>query len=98
MVDLRKIVGFEWDEGNIGKSYKKHGITPKETEELFLDEHVLLVEDIKHSQIEKRFIAIGKTIQQKLLFAAFIIRNSRIRTISVRRANNKERRQYEEKA
>lgn len=98
MVDLRKIVGFEWDEGNIEKSYKKHGITPKETEELFLDEHVLLVEDIKHSQIEKRFIAIGKTIQQKLLFAVFIIRNSRIRTISVRRANNKERRKYEKKA
>jgi len=98
MVDLRKIKGFEWDEGNIDKSYKKHGITPNEAEEVFLDEHVLLVEDIKHSQIEKRFIAIGKTIQQKLLFAAFIIRNSRIRTISVRRANNKERRQYEEKA
>lgn len=97
MVDLRMIVGFEWDEGNIEKSYKKHGITPKEAEELFLDEHVLLVEDIKHSQIEKRFIAIGKTIQQKLLFTAFIIRNSRIRIISVRRANNKERRKYEEK-
>ena len=73
MVDLGKITEFEWDEGNIDKSYKKHGITPNEAEELFLDENVLLVEDIKHSQKEERFIVIGKTTQRKLLLAAFTI-------------------------
>ena len=28
MIDLSKVVGFEWDKGNIDKSYKKHGINP----------------------------------------------------------------------
>ena len=95
MLDLRNIVGFEWDKGNTEKSYKKHGIRPREAEELFLDEHVLLIEDARHSQKEKRFIAIGK-IEQKLLFSIFTLRNSMIRIISVRKANNKERRRYEE--
>jgi len=95
MLGLGTIEGFEWDKGNIDKSYLKHGINQKEAEELFLDENVLFVEDIKHSQKEKRFIAIGKTIQEHILFAAFTIRGKKIRIISVRIANQKERRQYE---
>lgn len=96
MLDLNSIIGLEWDKGNINKSYLKHGITTREAEELFLDEHALLIEDIKHSQKEERFIAIGKTTEKKILFAAFTVRNNKIRTISVRPANRKERRQYEE--
>ncbi len=83
--------------GTRDKSYEKHGITIQEAEELFLDEDVLLVEDIEHSQKEERFIAIGKSTQQKLLFAAFTIRDDKIRIISVRIANQKERIQYEKK-
>lgn len=97
MIDFGKIKEFEWDEGNIDKSFIKHGITPKESEELFLDENVLFIEDIKHSQNEKRFIAIGQTSQGKILFAVFTIRNIKIRIISVRYANIKERREYEKK-
>lgn len=96
MIDLVRIVEFEWDKDNIDKSYKKHSITSKETEELFLDENVLFIEDVKHSQKEERFIAIGKTTQNTLLFAVFTIRNNKIRIISVRKANQKERRKYEE--
>lgn len=95
MIDLSKVSGFEWDEWNIDKSYKKHGITTKEAEELFLDKNVLLIEDIKHSQKEERFIAIGKNQQEEILFAALTIRHSKVRIISVRPANQKERRQYE---
>lgn len=97
MVDLRKISGFEWDRWNIDKSYQKHGITTKEAEELFLDENALLVQDIKHSQKEERFIAIGKSIEGKILFAAFTVRDTKIRIVSVRVANEKERRRYAEK-
>ena len=96
MIDLGKYTGFEWDKGNIDKNIEKHGITLKETEEFFLDENLLLIEDIDHSQKEKRYIAIGKTVQSKILFAAFTIRKNKIRIISVRKANKKERRQYEE--
>lgn len=93
-MDLGKLEGFEWDKGNIEKSFYKHGISQKESEELFLDENVLLIEDIEHSQNEDRFIAIGKTTQEHILFAAFTKRGKKIRIISVRTANHKERRQY----
>ena len=70
MVDFGNIAGFEWDKGNANKSYQKHGITPNEAEEVFLDPEQLIFEDNKHSQKEKRFIvrkyvmakdALGKT-------------------------------------
>lgn len=95
MVDLGKITRFEWDEGNIDKSYEKHGITPKEAEEVFLDEHITIEKDIKHDQKEERFIAIGKTFEGKMLFVVFTLRNNKIRVISGRIVNKKERRVYE---
>lgn len=97
MVDLRKIVGFEWDEWNIDKSYKKHGITPNEAEEVFLDEDILVLEDTKHSKQEERFEAIGKIIKGSILFLAFTVRGDKVRIISARTANKKERRRYEKK-
>lgn len=95
-LDLSKTTAFEWDQGNVSKSYKKHGVTIQETEKLFLDEDLLLLEDIKHSQKEARFIAIGKT-RNEILFAAFALRQNKIRVISARPASKKERKQYEEK-
>lgn len=96
MLDLRNIVGFEWDKGNIEKSYKKHSILPNEAEEIFLDENILILEDAEHSKREKRFEAIGKIIEGKILFLAFTVRKDRIRIISARSANQKERRKYEQ--
>lgn len=98
MIDLRKVIGFEWDKGNTDKSYQKHGITPNQAEEIFLDKDVLLQEDIAHSQTEQRLIAIGKTETKKILFVVFIERRGMIRIISARGANKKERRKYEETA
>ena len=97
MVDLSKITEFEWDYGNIDKSFKKHGITPNEAEEVFLDEDILLLKDIKHSQQEGRFKAIGKIARGSILFLAFTVRRNKIRIISARDANKKERRLYEHK-
>lgn len=102
MIDLSKVKGFQWDKGNVDKSYQKHGITPNEAEEVFLDENMLLMEDIKHSVQEERFEAIGKIVKGKILFLAFTVRKNerssptyKIRIISARVANKKERRQYE---
>lgn len=97
MVDLSKITGFQWDQGNIDKSYLKHGITPNEAEEVLLDKDILLLEDIDHSKQEGRFEAIGKISKGKMLFLAFTIRRNKIRIISARTASKKERRQYEQK-
>ncbi len=95
MVNLSKVVGFEWDKWNIDKSYRKHGITPREAEEIFLDEDINFAEDVEHSQKEVRYSALGKTSESKLLFIVFTIRGNKIRIISARQANRKERRFYE---
>ena len=97
MIDLRKIIGFEWDQGNIDKSYQKHGITTKDAEEVFLDKGIQIKRDFKHHEAEERFIAIGKNLKSKILFVIFTMRYSKIRIISARTANKKERRMYEEK-
>ena len=95
MVDLGKIIRFDWNQGNIDKSYKKHGITPNEAEDVFLDINIAIEKDIKHNEVESRYIAIGKTMQEKLLFVVFTFRNNMIRVISARKVNKKERRLYE---
>lgn len=97
MIEFNKFTGFEWDTGNINKSFQKHGITPNEAEQVFLDNDILFLEDIKHSQKEDRFEAIGKIIKGDILFLAFTVRKDKIRIISARKANKKERRRYEQK-
>ena len=57
MGDTGKYKAFEWDKGNIDKSYQKHGITPNEAEEIFLDENLKISRDVKHSQKEERLIS-----------------------------------------
>lgn len=98
MIRLSKFKSFEWDRWNIDKSYKKHGITPNEAEEAFLDEKSIVLEDIKHSQEEGRFMLIGESATKTLLFVVFTYRDTKIRIISDRLANRKERRRYETQA
>ncbi|PIP88365.1 hypothetical protein COW80_00680 [Candidatus Beckwithbacteria bacterium CG22_combo_CG10-13_8_21_14_all_01_47_9] len=95
MVSLPKLIIFDWNKGNLDKSYLKHGITQRQAEEAYLDEKLILIEDIKHSQKEKRHIVIGKDNERKILFTVFTKRGRKIRIISARVANKKERRTYE---
>lgn len=96
MIDLSKITGFEWDKWNTDKSYQKHSITPNETEQVFTDEGVQIEKDVKHQEKETRYIAIGKNAGARILFVVFTLRKHKIRVISARAANQKERRLYEE--
>lgn len=94
MVVKGNVTGFQWDKGNLDKSYVKHGITSQEAEEVFLDEKSRVEPDVAHSQTEQRFIIIGQTQQETVLFIIFTFRNSTIRIISARKANLKERQKY----
>lgn len=95
MIDVRKIISFEWDKGNINKSYLKHGITPNEAEEVFVSQDLRIRPDEKHSKFEKRFFVIGKTKSKGWLFVSFTVRKAKLRIISARRIHLKERRKYE---
>ena len=90
-------VEFEWDRGNAGKN-KKHDVDDSECEEIFFDEHKVMLRDVLHSGREERFVLIGKTKSDRLLFVVFTRRGKKIRVISARDINKKERRLYEETA
>lgn len=96
-MDLSKLRNFEWDQGNQKKSVKKHNVTNSESEEVFFNQPLLLFPDIDHSNQENRYYVLGSTNRGRLLFAAFTIRKNRIRIISVRDMNKKEKQIYEKK-
>lgn len=83
-------IEFEWDEGNNDKNSQKHGVSNHETEEAFT-KGCIIIPDIKHSVYEDRQILFGKTSQGILLFVVFTLRIKKIRIISSRRANAKEK-------
>lgn len=92
--DFFKIEGFEWDQGNLGH-IKKHDVGYKECEEIFINIPLRVDKDLDHSKTEERFEALGKTNNRRLIFIVFTIRNNKIRVISARDQNKKERREYE---
>jgi len=97
MKKLPSPIAFEWDKGNFDKNFIKHKVANKEAEEIFFDRYVKIFENIRHSQKEKRFTALGVTNRNRKLYLSFTIRNQKIRVISARDQSKKERRLYEEK-
>ena len=92
----KKVLQFEWDKGNIGKN-KKHKVEDQEAEEVFFDEGKVILKDKIHStESEERFILLGKTKKNKLLYIVFTERNENVRIISARNINKKEVHLYEE--
>lgn len=97
MARVPKPLNFQWDKGNIDKNLKKHKVTNKESEEIFFDKSLKIFPDERHSQKEKRYIALGITNESRKLTIVFIIRGQELRIISVRDQNKKERIRYEKK-
>lgn len=97
---IRSCDGFEWDDGNRDKNWQTHNVSVKEIEEIFFDNHLVVSGYPKHSAVEARHIALGKTTQGRLLFTVFTIRNKKIRVISARdvHKNRKENELYEKAA
>ncbi len=95
---LPEIVEFEWDESNQLKNWLNHEVTSIEAEEVFFDKNKKLYPDPIHSKKEVRKILIGKSKSGRLLFLVFTIRHNKIRVISVRDLNKRERGLYEKTA
>jgi uncharacterized protein len=98
MINFDLIAGFDWDDGNRRKSADKHAVSQAEAESVFFDEPLIVAVDSKHSEMEHRFHALGKTAQNRLLHITFTLRQNRtlIRVISARDMHRKERRAYEQ--
>ena len=90
--------GFNWDEGNSGKC-TKHGLNRKNIEKFFLQKEIYVAPDLKHSDLETRFLAIGKGPDKKYIIVVFTFRDVKgqkfLRPISARFMHKKEVQKYE---
>ena len=100
MLDWSLIVGFDWDQGNARKNVQKHDVSQAEAEQVFFNEPLLVVPDVRHSSLEMRIHALGRTDDGRHLHITFTLRagGTRIRIISARDMSRKERSIYEQDA
>jgi uncharacterized DUF497 family protein len=94
---LLKCRGFQWDEGNAEKNWIKHRVSRVESEQVFFNRPLVVADDESHSQVERRYYALGHTDAGRPLFIVFAIRGDLIRVISARDMSRRERRLYDEK-
>jgi hypothetical protein len=86
---------FLWDKGNKEKNFLKHKVTDQESEESFFDQKKKIFKDVLHSNNEDRYILLGKSKGGRILFIVFTLRQGKVRVISARDLNRKERHLYE---
>ena len=96
MNGLDHLTGFDWDAGNREKNWQKHRVSTGECEEIFFNLPLLFQDDPDHSQTEPRYLVLGQTNAERLLFIAFTVRQEKIRVISAREMSQKERDLYEQ--
>ena len=83
---------FEWDEDKAALNLKKHGVRFETAARVFEDEDRIECYDSAHSTEEDRYNTIGMV--DSVLFVVYTERKNRVRLISARPANSKERRLY----
>ena len=88
---------FDWDESNIDKNWNKHKVHYLECEEVFFNEPIVTKVEKRGTSQEERVSVLGVTNERRFLFLVFTIRKGRIRVISARNMNKKERKVYHEK-
>jgi hypothetical protein len=94
----RSFTRFDWNDGNREKC-RKHGVRLNEIEEALKHDAMMILPDVKHSDAEDRFIAMGRAENGRYLFVAFTLRkihgDNWIRPVSARYMHEKEVKKYE---
>ena len=90
---------FIWDPQKAIINFEKHGVSFEEAATVFADEDGLDWEDPNHSQQELRRKRLGESVESRILLTVYTRRksksgNDKIRIISSRQANRKERQTY----
>ena len=89
-----EVTGFQWDEGNSAKNWRRHQVTQAEAEQILLNRPILVTPDPRHSTREARYFAFGRTDGGRELTVVFRLRRSLLRVISARPMSRRERRLY----
>jgi uncharacterized protein len=88
----KQTVGIAFDPGKEAKNVAKHGISLVRAEEMDMAAAIIR-EDERFDYGEKRYIAFGG-IDDALHCLVFTFRGSKVRAISLRKANKKEIRRH----
>jgi uncharacterized DUF497 family protein len=87
---------FEWDPRKARANYRKHRVSFHEAASVFDDPLADIYDDEDHSNGGTREIILGHSARARLLLVSFAERApNRIRIISARSANRRERDEYE---
>ncbi|KAM3098631.1 BrnT family toxin [Phormidesmis sp. 146-35] len=88
-------IQFEWDSNKASSNFIKHRVNFETACETFFDPF-LQVEDAGYIDGEEREAVIGVTVDWRLLYVVYVLREDIIRLISARLATNSERIRYED--
>ena len=86
---------FEWDAKKAAQNVVKHGVPFDYAARVFLDPYRLDSADTRRDYHEERRLTLG-AIDGRLFAVAYAPRGTVIRLISARKANERERRSYDE--
>ncbi len=86
---------FAWDARKTSANLRKHGVSFEEAATVFLDPGAWTFYDPDHSESEDRFITIGISANQRLLFVSHADHDQEtVRIISARKATAREEEDY----
>ncbi|MCU0238465.1 MAG: BrnT family toxin [Pyrinomonadaceae bacterium] len=87
---------FNWNPKKAKSNLKKHNVSFEEATTVFASPLADTFDDPDHSVEEQRFIIIGYSKNDRLLFVSHTDDGEKIRIISAREVTQNERQQYEE--
>ncbi|RJQ78547.1 MAG: BrnT family toxin [Desulfobacteraceae bacterium] len=77
---MKKRTDFEWDQAKDLINQEKHGVSFALAQIAFLDHDRVILEDLEHSEHEKRFYCLGR-VTDGIMTVRFTYRNNTIRII-----------------
>jgi uncharacterized protein len=87
---------FEWDAVKAARNLRKHGVSFLEAATVFGDPLAVTYNDPDHSEVEQRFLTLGRSADGRLLVVSHADGDENVRVISARKATPRERQHYEE--
>ena len=77
---MEKQSTFEWDSGKDQQNQAKHGVSFALAQLAFFDSYRIILEDLEHSDEEKRYYCIGR-VAEGIMTVRFTYRKNKIRII-----------------
>ncbi len=90
------MLSFEFDPAKAAANLQKHGVSFREAMTVFDDPLAQTFPDELHSEDEERFVTIGLSSGQRLLFVSHLESENLIRLIGARHVTPAEKDAYEE--